>query len=282
MTTPRIPSGIPWWVTQSMESSDSRRSSERRRTIWTPGTISVPLPVTILNPRLSDTESLGVCSRNPEIISASLGSATLHIILKMTKRTSSAPRTAPAMIPAMACLLRGERSHTGDDDRAGREVLHHDDAAPDRDRLIVVGGVGVAGLAASTHLDHDLTQAAGGDGAGDSTHLPDHLVVGHGAAQDSSSLGGSPAAGRSARIRANSASIWEAEMAWPSSASSRSPGVDRSSRAPEASSSSMAPARDCMASVLSSARCTARPMSPISSEIPDRASPIFVWASAAV
>src|SRR5690625_2313669 len=55
-----------------------------------------------------------------------------------------------------------------------------------------------------------------------------------------------------------------------------------SSRAPEASSSSTAPARACMSLVLSSARCTAMPTSPISSEIPEKASLIWVWAWAAV
>ena len=53
ITTPLIPRGMPWWVTQSMASSASRRSSDRRRTVCTPGMTSVPLPVTILKPRLS-------------------------------------------------------------------------------------------------------------------------------------------------------------------------------------------------------------------------------------
>ena len=57
---------------------------------------------------------------------------------------------------------------------------------------------------------------------------------------------------------------------------------DTSSSAPLASSSSIAPARACMAWVLSSARWTARPTSPISSEMPENASPILVCASAAV
>ena len=55
-----------------------------------------------------------------------------------------------------------------------------------------------------------------------------------------------------------------------------------SSRAPEAISSSTAPARACICWVLSSARCTASPTSPISSEMPENASPMRVWASAAV
>jgi hypothetical protein len=55
-----------------------------------------------------------------------------------------------------------------------------------------------------------------------------------------------------------------------------------SSRAPEAISSSIAPARACMLAVLSSARWMARPTSPISSPMPDIASLIRVCASAAV
>ena len=43
-----------------------------------------------------------------------------------------------------------------------------------------------------------------------------------------------------------------------------------------------APARACIWAVLSWARCTAMPTSPISSEMPDTASPILVCASAAV
>src|SRR6201996_2758288 len=60
------------------------------------------------------------------------------------------------------------------------------------------------------------------------------------------------------------------------------PPLTWSSRAPEASSSSMAPARACICAVLSSARWMARPTSPISSEIPEKASLIRVCASAAV
>jgi len=55
-----------------------------------------------------------------------------------------------------------------------------------------------------------------------------------------------------------------------------------SSSAPEAISSSIAPARACIWAVLSSARWIAMPTSPISSEMPEKASLIRVWASAAV
>ena len=54
-----------------------------------------------------------------------------------------------------------------------------------------------------------------------------------------------------------------------------------SSRAPEAMSSSMAPARACIDCVLSSARWMAIPTSPSSSEMPEKASLILVCASAA-
>ena len=54
-----------------------------------------------------------------------------------------------------------------------------------------------------------------------------------------------------------------------------------SSSAPEAISSSIAPARACICAVLSSARCTAMPTS-LSSEIPENASLMRVCASAAV
>ena len=44
----------------------------------------------------------------------------------------------------------------------------------------------------------------------------------------------------------------------------------------------MAPARACIESILSWARWTDMPASPIDSEMPETASPILVWASAAV
>src|SRR5581483_4597380 len=180
MTTPRIPRGMPWCVTQSIDSSDSRRSSERRRTVCTPGRISVPFPVTILKPRLSSTASLGAWARNPEMIRASLGSATLHMSRSRTSRNTSPPAASSRNVCVdMPASLEARASHAGDDHRARGEVLDDNDAAPDRDRLVVVGGVSVEGLAPPTHLDHHLTQLAGGDRPGDSTHLPDHLLVGH-------------------------------------------------------------------------------------------------------
>src|SRR5207248_2202900 len=64
--------------------------------------------------------------------------------------------------------------------------------------------------------------------------------------------------------------------------SSEGPVAVASSSAPEASSSSIAAPRACICAVLSCARWIARPTSPISSETPANASPIFVCASAAV
>ena len=61
-----------------------------------------------------------------------------------------------------------------------------------------------------------------------------------------------------------------------------STGWDRSSSAPDASSSSMAPARACMPAILSWARCMVAPALRVESEIPETASPTLVCASAAV
>ena len=70
-----------------------------------------------------------------------------------------------------------------------------------------------------------------------------------------------------------SSSLWMSSRRLPPTASSS---------APEAISSSIAPARACIWAVLSSARWIAMPTSPISSEMPVNASLILVWASAAV
>ena len=84
--------------------------------------------------------------------------------------------------------------------------------------------------------------------------------------------------------RASSASTSEPELRASSSRVMSSPALscEASSRAPEAISSSMAWPRACIWAVLSSARWMARPTSPISSPMPDIASPMRVWASAAV
>src|SRR3954468_10369727 len=147
MTTPLRPSGIPWWVTQSMASSASRRSSERRRTTCTPGATSVPLPVTILKPRLSATPS-GVFAPQPEMTRASFGSATRHMILKTMKAKMIRATTAPAAIPTDCISVRLQlRLHRGDDDGARGVVLDHDDAAARLDGGVALGRVGVDRLA---------------------------------------------------------------------------------------------------------------------------------------
>src|SRR5215218_342306 len=86
----------------------------------------------------------------------------------------------------------------------------------------------------------------------------------------------------SPRRRVSSASTAGSAMSRSSSAWSRSLDMEASSRAPEAISSSRAPERACIWATLSSARCMARPTSPISSPIPEMASLTLVWASAAV
>src|SRR3954454_24042061 len=68
---------------------------------------------------------------------------------------------------------------------------------------------------------------------------------------------------------------------WRSMSSPPPPSARLSSKAPEASSSSIAPARARMFSVLSCARCIASPTSAISSPTPVAASEIFTEASAA-
>src|SRR6266536_1138373 len=83
-------------------------------------------------------------------------------------------------------------------------------------------------------------------------------------------------------IRESSASTMASAEVRCSSASRRSLVMARLSRAPEAISSSSAPARDCICATLSSARCMAMPTSPISSPMPETASLMRVCASAAV
>src|ERR671915_423500 len=70
-------------------------------------------------------------------------------------------------------------------------------------------------------------------------------------------------------------------FSWRSMSSSPGPSWVMSSKVPAASSSSTAPARARICSVLSSARCIASPRSAISSPTPEAASPIRTCASAA-
>src|SRR5437763_4923992 len=173
---------MPWWVTQSIWRSVSRRSSESRRTAWTPGTTSVPFPVTTLNPRLCSMPSC--LWRRPEITSASLGSATRQVARKRTRsrtRTPTAATTTASANPVnrpvnMPSSPRSNRAHH---DGAWREVLdHHDPCAP-ADGFVGFRRVGVEGFAAAADGDHDLAPQARGDRAGDTAHLPDALLDNH-------------------------------------------------------------------------------------------------------
>src|ERR1700730_740999 len=221
MTTPRTRSGMPWWVTQSICRSVSRRSSESFRTTWTPGTTSVPFPVKILKPRLCSMPSC--LWRRPEITSASLGSATLQVArnrISNTIRTSTAATTTASANPVsrpvnMPSSPRSNRAHH---DGSRWEVLDHHDTGAPANGFVGFRRVGVEGLAAAAYGDHDLAQAARCDRAGDPADLPEHLLVNHlgtifhqrkRAANDSWSRGRSPStrtngwglALRSARLR---------------------------------------------------------------------------------
>src|SRR5262249_21297942 len=137
-----------------MVSSVWRRSSERRRTVWTPGITRVPLPVTILKPRLSWTSTAVAPPPRlmPEMMSASFGSATRHMSLKMTTAATMTIATAITMTMSHTLSI----SHLGDDDRSGREVLHDDDAGTGLDLVVAVGVVGVERFGAAAHRDHDF------------------------------------------------------------------------------------------------------------------------------
>src|SRR5215213_6558058 len=172
-----MPRGMPWWVTQSMVSSVWRRSRERRRTVWTPGMTRVPLPVMILKPRLSWTSTAAAPPPRlmPEMMSASFGSATRHMSLKMMMAATA--MTAATIRMTMSIPAFG--SHLGDDHRAGREVLHDHDARSRQDLVVAIGGIRVKRLGAAAHRDHDLADNPGGDLAGDPADLSHHLLVSH-------------------------------------------------------------------------------------------------------
>src|SRR6266545_1785909 len=170
---------MPWVLTQSMPSCASRRSSERRRTVWMPGRTRVPLPVTILKPRLSPTPSTSACSRSPEMTSASFGSATRHMRRNRMNSTMRATSTLPPMMMgSMTMQPPSQPLQRADHDSPGREVLDDDHPPAGLDGVVALGGVGVERLAASADRDHDLTNPARCDGAGHPPHPPDHLVCG--------------------------------------------------------------------------------------------------------
>ncbi len=101
ITTPLTCTGIPCEVTHSTSRSASLRSSDSLRTTCTPGVTSVPRPVTTRNPNPSPTPSARCLE--PEMISASLGSATRHMSLKSTIRMMSEATDAPAMPISIGC-----------------------------------------------------------------------------------------------------------------------------------------------------------------------------------
>src|SRR5580765_3095241 len=95
--------------------------------------------------------------------SASFGSATRHIDLKITTTTTTA-------IAAMIRMVRSPcmtPSHGGDDDRPWRVVLDHHDPGPGLDDVVGVGGVGDERLRATAHRNHHLPEDARLDRAGD-------------------------------------------------------------------------------------------------------------------
>src|SRR4029453_1328596 len=179
MTTPWMPRGMPWWVTHSMDRGASRRSSDSRRTVWMPGSTRVPLPVTMRKPMLSPAPSGEECSRRPEMTSASLGSATRHMSLKIANRTARPTTTPPARIRGSIAPPFDAALHRADHNRPRREVLDHDHAGAGRDGVCGVGGLGLEGLAAPPDGDQHPAALVRADGAGHASDLPDHLLVGH-------------------------------------------------------------------------------------------------------
>ena len=83
---------MPWEVTQETLSSVSFSVRDSGRTVCRPGSTRAPLPVTILKSIPSRVSSVPRVS--PEMMRASLGSATFHISFvatQMTPITTAAP-----------------------------------------------------------------------------------------------------------------------------------------------------------------------------------------------
>src|SRR5918992_4254527 len=180
MTTPRTATGMPCLVTQATWRLVPRVSSESRRAAWKPGRTIVPLPVTILKPRLSAASPGLVRARKPEMINASFGSATRHSAFSMSASTMM-PRTAAPMVmssstcsPQMWCgsarlpalyVSRARRLEIDDQDlRAGLDLL----VGPLR--------VGVERLRPAAHRHHDLAYESRTHPAGHPPHLADHAT----------------------------------------------------------------------------------------------------------
>src|SRR5215218_4956015 len=159
-------------------------------------------------------------------------------------------------------------------------------AAVDRLGQVVVQPVELVDVALG---DLELPLATDPDDHRRSSSTGASAGVGAGAASGAASWSGAPSClavvlppVSSPLRRDSSASTAGSANPRSSSAWSRSLDMEASSRAPEAISSSRAPERACIWATLSSARCMARPTSPISSPIPEMASLTLVWASAAV
>src|SRR5829696_4564179 len=160
-----------------MARSAWRRSRDSRRTVCAPGTTRVPLPVTILKPRPSWSPAVSSSVLNPEMTSASLGSATRQHSLNTTTTIMRIAATRITIVSAMAHRL--SLLHLGDDHRARRQVVHDHDAGPGGQDVVAVSGVCVERLRAPTDRDHHLAQRPGGDQSGDPADLPHHLLIRH-------------------------------------------------------------------------------------------------------
>jgi hypothetical protein len=182
IATPRTPTGIPWWVTHSIASAASRIPSDRRRTVWRPGRTSVPLPVTILKPRLSLVRSVPARAPRPEMMSASFGSATRHISLNRIAnaiRAATAAIATTSVIPTSICSPSSPRRRSAGADHDGprRVVLDDDDAAAAKDGLPDVGAGGHEGLRPAPDRDHHLARSPGRDRLRDASGASYHRVV---------------------------------------------------------------------------------------------------------
>src|SRR5882672_3700146 len=139
---------------------------------------TAPLPVTILKPRLSATPSTASW-RKPEMMRASLGSATRHIARNSrTNRTSTTTTATPMTANGLTAVppSRGSPSSGGSDvDGAGRVVLDDHYASVLGNRLVAVHGMGEERLRAASDGDDHLAGLARADGAGDTADLTDHV-----------------------------------------------------------------------------------------------------------
>src|SRR4051812_18667057 len=160
---------MPCVVTQSTVRSDLCAPSESWRTAWSPGSVRVPLPTTILKPS-------PLCSPprapRPDTTSASFGSATFHS--PKTAQMTMKAMTASVMRMTSMCrsLLVGLHAHG-----ARRLEVDDDDAGADLDHG-VVDAVGDERFGAAAHGQHHLADRPGLDASGYPADLREHVVVG--------------------------------------------------------------------------------------------------------